>query len=857
MHPAQRAKSALFSKKERFSEISQLHLNQILMTTHLGQSASKTLKSTIFHKNLPMKMNSTALFKKLIICLALLAISPVVTAQNPWNGRVVLQGFWWDYWNNNYPNAWANYLTDLAPRLRDLGIDMVWIPPSYKNAGTGKVGYSPFDHYDLGDKWQKGTTRTRFGNKDEYLRMVAVLHANGMQVMQDIVLNHVSDAGSATGAGGQDTEPTYSMRNEGGFKNFRYVSYSHPATDESAANYIQRRGRWPKNYTNFHPNQWVNSTSGNWAAGFWGPDFCFQDARAFGPSSNASSFSSTAFNPAQYSDYNRIEARRWIVWMKKQTGIDGLRWDAVKHFPEFVQQDLSWNVKYGAGWANGGQQMLNIGEYVGSRAELDTYVNAVQFSNGGNEEMMGTFDFSLRQALKDMTSANGFYDLGSIPNAQQARRFRTVPFVNNHDTFRPIVDGTGNYTGWNSGSELGGGRIDPFDPRLGLCYAIACAVDGSPQIFFEDLFNVGNTGKRWSHMPTSTVDLPIRDEVANVIWCHQKLNFKQGAYRVRWQAQDLLIIERSNRAIIAVNDNWTTWQSATIQTDFAPGTRLKDYSGANSNDIFVDGSGRATIWAPPCNGSNVRRGYCIWGPAGVTGGFNPPVLPTTQEWEMANDLGDSHPSSLRQGGALPANSNAVRTAGRIFVEANRPITVELFPTITTSPRNLAVELCNSNASTILRTVTGTGNLVLTFTPTTTGYYTIRVRNNNTTNPAQNVFVKATYTAPRVVASNSFAREIQGDVLDPETVLSELEVDVFPNPTDRSKDMNFHVRMPDAGSVNLQVFNSLGQMVAVVANGEYEAGTHNFKLSTSALDAGMYFYRLEAAGRSTSGKILIE
>src|ERR1044072_9147067 len=90
-------------------------------------------------------------------------------AQNPWNGKVILEGFWWDYRNNNYPDGWSNYLADLAPRLRNLGIDAVWIPPCIKNANPGKVGYSPFDQYDLGDKFQKGNLKTRLGNKDELL----------------------------------------------------------------------------------------------------------------------------------------------------------------------------------------------------------------------------------------------------------------------------------------------------------------------------------------------------------------------------------------------------------------------------------------------------------------------------------------------------------------------------------------------------------------------------------------------------------------------------------------------------------------------------------------------------------------
>jgi len=72
-----------------------------------------------------------------------------------------------------------------------MGIDAVWIPPSIKNTGKDYVGYSPFDHYDLGDKYQKGFTGTKLGNKDELLRMVAVMHANGMDVIQDVSCNFI------------------------------------------------------------------------------------------------------------------------------------------------------------------------------------------------------------------------------------------------------------------------------------------------------------------------------------------------------------------------------------------------------------------------------------------------------------------------------------------------------------------------------------------------------------------------------------------------------------------------------------------------------------------------------------------
>ena len=125
--------------------------------------------------------------KFLIVFLCCFTKLNVLVAQvNPTSRQVVLQSFWWDYWNSNYANGWANYLTELAPRLKGLGIDAVWIPPTIKNNGTNSVGYSPFDQYDLGDKYQKNATKTRMGDKDELLRMVAVMHAHGIDVIQDI-----------------------------------------------------------------------------------------------------------------------------------------------------------------------------------------------------------------------------------------------------------------------------------------------------------------------------------------------------------------------------------------------------------------------------------------------------------------------------------------------------------------------------------------------------------------------------------------------------------------------------------------------------------------------------------------------
>jgi hypothetical protein len=105
---------------------------------------------------------------------------------------------------------------------------------------------------------------------------------------------------------------------------------------------------------------------------------------------------------------------------------------------------------------HGGDQLyadsVCAGEYVVGKAEsasIDQWAAATQ-------NRCGTFDFSSRAALLEMINANGFFDMGSLPNFQQAARVKTVPFINSHDTWRgPFHDS-------NAGSELFP-TIDPDD----------------------------------------------------------------------------------------------------------------------------------------------------------------------------------------------------------------------------------------------------------------------------------------------------------------------------------------------------------------------------------------------------------
>src|SRR3954453_17412229 len=73
-----------------------------------------------------------------------------------------------------------------AKELSKFGITSVWLPPAFKAAAAEhSVGYDVYDLYDLGEFNQKGSVRTKYGTKAEYLDAVKALQKEGIQVIVD------------------------------------------------------------------------------------------------------------------------------------------------------------------------------------------------------------------------------------------------------------------------------------------------------------------------------------------------------------------------------------------------------------------------------------------------------------------------------------------------------------------------------------------------------------------------------------------------------------------------------------------------------------------------------------------------
>jgi Secretion system C-terminal sorting domain len=77
---------------------------------------------------------------------------------------------------------------------------------------------------------------------------------------------------------------------------------------------------------------------------------------------------------------------------------------------------------------------------------------------------------------------------------------------------------------------------------------------------------------------------------------------------------------------------------------------------------------------------------------------------------------------------------------------------------------------------------------------------------------------------------------------------------YPNPFNPSTTIRYGI--PMRSNVSLIVYNTLGQRVAALVQGQQEAGSYEVKLDASELASGVYFYRLQAGTYVETKKLLL-
>jgi photosystem II stability/assembly factor-like uncharacterized protein len=77
---------------------------------------------------------------------------------------------------------------------------------------------------------------------------------------------------------------------------------------------------------------------------------------------------------------------------------------------------------------------------------------------------------------------------------------------------------------------------------------------------------------------------------------------------------------------------------------------------------------------------------------------------------------------------------------------------------------------------------------------------------------------------------------------------------YPNPFNPSTTIRYG--LPHKTAVQLSVYNTLGQQVALLQNGEMEAGYHEVQFDGRSLSSGVYFYRIQAGDYVTTKRLLL-
>ncbi len=374
---------------------------------------------------------------------------------------VMMQYFEW--YLPDTPHLWKIIQQD-AMHLSHIGIDALWLPPAFKGiGGVHDVGYGVYDLYDLGEFDQKGTVRTKYGTKDDYLKAIETLHTYHIQVYGDIVLNHKMGADrnqlvKAYEVSQKDKnekigeEKLIEVSTLFTFDN-RHQKYSDFIWDWTCFKGIDYDVMSKRHATFlFKDKQWdqhVDSEFGNFDY-LMGADIDFSQQKVLD------------------------ELEKWGKWYLDITHIDGMRLDAIKHIDAYFYKD--WLLKMRK-YKN--EDFFVVGEYWhGNVKKLLDYLQKVQFS-------MSLFDVPLHYHFYEIAYANGQYDLSKIFQGTlvEAMPHCAVTFVDNHDT--------------QPSQGLQSWIPDWFKP---LAYAlILLRQDGYPCVFYGDYYGIQKKPSAISH----------------------------------------------------------------------------------------------------------------------------------------------------------------------------------------------------------------------------------------------------------------------------------------------------------------------------------------------------------------------
>lgn len=314
---------------------------------------------------------------------------------------------------------WSRLAAD-APHLANLGIRKVWMPPAFKATSANDVGYGVYDLFDLGEFNQKGTVRTKYGFKEDYLQAIQALKEAGIQPMADVVLNHKAAADGLEKFEVVEVDPndrtivltepftikgwtkfTFDGRN-GAYNDFHWHWYHFTGTDYDASRNKSGIYQIQGDNKGWAQDDLVDSENGNYDYLMYA-DIDFK-------------------HPEVVENLNQ-----WATWFIETTGVQGFRLDAVKHIDSFFMKNFIQQItdKYG-------EDFYVFGEFWnGNEQSNNDYLASIDYQ-------FDLVDVALHHNLFRASQEGENFDLTTIFNGSLAANHpeNAVTFVDNHDTQR-------------------------------------------------------------------------------------------------------------------------------------------------------------------------------------------------------------------------------------------------------------------------------------------------------------------------------------------------------------------------------------------------------------------------------------
>lgn len=434
----------------------------------------------------------------------------------------LFQFFHWYYPNDG--SLWDHCARE-APRLAQLGFTHVWLPPAYKSAwGSNEPGYAVYDLFDLGEFDQRGTVRTKYGTKEQYLNCIKALHEHGLQAIADIVLNHKH---------GADEKEKFRAREVNAEKRDEmadhteeieaFTKFTFPGRGQQYSSYI-----WDKNsftgvsnemenhqriflieheHTNGHWNEMLDDELGNFDY-LMGADIEFRN------------------------DHVREELKYWGKWYVETTGIDGFRLDAVKH--------INWRFYHE--WLNYLRDTFKkdffcVAEYWTDKLEsIVNYCKALELKTH-------MYDVPLHYNFYDASHKKQDFDLRTIFDGSvlQQLPMNTVTFGDNHDS-QPFQSLESFVDYW-------------FKPLAGAL--ILLRLDGVPCIFFPALYGASYEVKKDDQdFKIDLAPVPVLEkmlQVRKLLAYGEQYDYFDHANTIGWVRKGIPEKEQSGIAVLISN----------------------------------------------------------------------------------------------------------------------------------------------------------------------------------------------------------------------------------------------------------------------------------------------------------------